>query len=233
MKLAALIFFLCIAHVAALAEGELQFTLNGKKYSTQNAQAIVESKRGKTRIHIAVKDVTEKFMLYVSAEIQPGDELKPLQLTTEDSTLTVSLRTKQGTFAVMPHIQLAPVTDLTYSEQVQVETSEMEDDPHATPHEHTGARKKRKKIRTEYRRVKPKWHTMSKADRIKHGEGIIENGAFRDSLFLLKLQPVVAGGKLVSLDGTFGGTGRLARGMSGDIKPIQNGNFRVKVTYVP
>lgn len=229
----AVIFFSLMAGVSALAEGELQFTLNGRKYTTQNAQAIVETKRGKTRIYIAVKDVTEKFMLMLTAELTPGQELKPLQLTTEDSALSVSLRTKQGTFAVMPHTQLAPITDQTYSERVAVETNETEDDPQAT-HSHNGLRRKRKKIRSEYRRVKPRWHTMSREERIKHGEGVIINSAFKDALFMLSLQPVISGGKVVSLDGTFGGTGRLAQGISGhEIKPIQNGSFKVKVQYVP
>jgi hypothetical protein len=172
-------------------------------------------------------------MLMLTAELKPGQELTPLQLTTEDSTLSVSLRTKQGTFAVMPHTQLAPITEHMYSERVEVETNETEDDPHAAP-SHSGRRQKRKKIRAEYRRVKPRWHTMSKEDRIKHGEGVIVNSAFKDALFMLSLQPVVLGGKLVSLDGTFGGTGRLGHGISGnEIKPIQNGSFKVKVQYVP
>lgn len=233
MRTIAAIFFLLVARASAIAEGDLQFTLNGKTYLTHNAQAIVETKRGKTRIHIAVKDVTEKFMLMLTAELTPGQELSPLQLTTENSTLSVSLRTKQGTFAVMPHTQLAPITEHTYTERVLVETSELEDDMHVAP-SLTGVRPKRKKIRSEYRKVKPRWHTMSKEDRLKHGEGVIVNSAFKDALFMLSLQPVVSAGKVVSLDGTFGGTGRLGRGMSGnEIKPIQNGSFRVRVQYAP
>ncbi len=222
----------------ALNPGELQFAVGAKQYTTTHAQGVVVTKNGKVRIHIAVKDVEARFMLLLTAEVAKGDELKPLTLTTQDSSLAVTLRTMQGSMAVLPHQQLAQVNDTSYVERVEVESDQLEEVPDEKGRlgngHHGHAKKYRKKIRSEYRKVRPRWHTMSAKERLATGEGVIENGAFRDSFLSLQLIPVLSGGKVVSYDGTFAGSGRFSKSISGaEQKPIQGGVFNVKVQNVP
>ncbi len=238
MRFTAAIFLLLSPALAALNLGELQFVIGGKKYNTTHAQGIITTKNGRVRIHIAVKDIDSRFMLVLTADVAKGEETKPLTLTTQDSALGVTLRTMQGSMAVLPHQQLAQINDLTYTERVQVETDQLEQVPEEHGrhgHSHGRLEKKfRKKIRSEYRKVRPRWHTMSAKERLATGEGVIENGAFRDAFLSLQLIPVVSGGKVVSYDGSFAGSGRFSKSISGaEIKPIQGGVFSVKVQSVP
>jgi hypothetical protein len=225
----------------ALGEGELRFDLAGKSYSTAKAKGAVFVKNGKSRIFIGVKDATNKFILTFTADIPNGDEVRPLNLTTEDSSLAVSLRTTQGSLAVLPQVQLAKNTDITYMERVDVISSEMEDDPddrdYPGTHGHKNGhykKRQRRKVRSEYRRVKPRWVGKSKAERMRLGEGIIQNKSFRDTYFSLQLTPVLSQGKVVSYTGSFSGTGRFSRSISGaEIKPISNGVLNVGIEYAP
>lgn len=238
MRIFAAIFVLLTPALQALNLGELQFVIGGKRYSTTSAQGAIVVKNGRARIHIAVKDTTARFMLILTADVAKGEEIKPLTLTTHDSALSVSLRTMQGSMAVLPHQQLARINDLTYTERVEVQTDELEEVPEQPGRHHEGhgkhEKKFRKKIRSEYRKVRPRWHTMSIKDRLATGEGVIENGAFRDSFLSLQLIPVVSGGKVVSYDGSFGGSGRFSKSISGaEQKAIQGGAFSVRVQNVP
>ena len=236
MRFWATVLLFCTPALWALNQGELQFVVGGKKYTTTNAQGAITTKNGRVRIHIAVKDVEARFMLVLTADVAKGEETKPLSLTTQDSSLGISLRTAQGSMAVLPHQQLAQVNDLIYVERVQVETGELEEIPeeHGRHGHGKSERKFRKKIRSEYRKVRPRWHTMSAKERLATGEGVIENGAFRDSFLSLQLVPVVSGGKVMSYDGSFSGSGRFSKSISGaEQKPIQGGIFSVKVHNVP
>lgn len=238
MRFFAAIFFLLAPALQALNLGELQFVVGNKRYTTTNAQAIIVNKNGKVRIHVAVKDVESRFMLVLTADVAQGEETKPLTLTTQDSSLAVTLRTAQGSMAVLPHQQLAQVNDLSYVERVEVETDQLEEVPDERGmhgHHHNKREKKyRKKIRSEYRKVRPRWHTMSTKERLATGEGVIENGAFRDSFLSLQLIPVVSGGKVVSYDGSFAGSGKFSKSISGsELKPIHGGVFSVRVQSVP
>lgn len=238
MRFFATILLFISPALAALNLGELQFVIGNKKYITTHAQGIVTTKNGRVRIHIAVKDIDSRFMLILTADVAKGEEIKPLTLTTLDSSLGVTLRTMQGSMAVLPHQQLAQINDLAYVQRVEVETDQLEEVPNEQDrhgHAHGKSEKKfRKKIRTEYRKVKPRWHTMSAKERLATGEGVIENGAFRDSFLSLQLIPVVSGGKVVSYDGSFTGNGRFSKSISGaEQKPIQGGAFNVRVQNVP
>lgn len=237
MRFFAVISFLSFSGIHALNPGELQFTVGNKNFSTVNAQSAIMVKNGRVRILIAVKDSTAKFMLIITADVDSGDEKKPLILTTEDSTLSLTLRTLQGSLAILPHRQLARSADLTYTQRVDVQTDELEVEPHSllkqTGDKHQSLRQ-RKKVRVEYRKVRPAWQTMSKKDRLATGEGVIQNGAFRDTFFSLQLTPVISGGKVVSLAGGFAGNGRFSASVSGaELKPIRSGIFNVKVQYAP
>ncbi len=230
--------FLAVGGAFALPEGRLQFALGSKTYATQHATALLQKKGEKTRILIAVKDIEERFLLVLTADVAKGDEIKPLQLTTVDGSLALTLRTQQGTLAVLPATQLAKPTADTYCERVEVDTGQWEDlAENGKGDDRNGERhllKKRRKIRAEYRRVKPRWQQMSREDRIRTGEGIIANRAFEDTYFTLTLTPLLQGDKVVSYQGSFSGTGRFSRSISGaEVKPIENGMFHVKVEYAP
>ena len=241
MRVLAVIFLSWIPALYGAEPGVLQFNLGGKSFSTSNALGFFETKKGKTRIHIGVKDVSAKFMLMITAEVPAGDEKKPLILTTEDSSLSLTLRSAHGSLAVLPHRQLAQPTDSLYTQRVEVETEELEEIPVTDHTARMGAhgdrrqeKKYRKKIRIEYHKVKPKWHSMSSKERLQSGEGVIENGAFRDSYMLLQLNPVISGGKVVAINGTFGGSGRMSTTISGaQQKSIEGGSFNVRVQYAP
>lgn len=240
MKSAIAFTLLCATSAWALDQGELQFSVAGKTYSTAHAQAVVHTQKGRTRIYIAVKDVTQRFMLLLSADVEKGSETKPLFLTTEDSNLSISLRTAQGALAILPYQQMAKPTALEYTERVDVDSGQWEDDPNEAPethghhHGHKKERRKRKKIRSEYRKVKPRWHTMTRQERLASGEGVIQNGTFKDTYFVLQLTPVVSANKVVSFTGTFSGSGRFSRSIAGaEVKPVQNGAFNVRVENVP
>jgi hypothetical protein len=236
MKLA-LYGLLCLSPLWSLEQGELKFAIGGKQYQTSQAQGMVQPKKGKSRIMIAVKDATAHFMLVLTADVDSGQEKLPLFLNTADSSLTATLKTRQGALAVMPQVQLARVDPrIEYVEVTHVETSETEDDPedHATHGNNGHHRRKRRKMRAEFKRVKPRWHTMDKKERLKTGEGIIENKAFRDTYFTLQLVPVLSQGKVVSYTGSFSGTGRYSGSIAGaEVRSISNGVFNVKVENVP
>ena len=241
MRFAAILFSLWVSVVQAVEPGILQFTIGGKTFSTVSALGALETKNGRVRIYIGVKDVSAKFMLMITADVAQGDEKKPMVLTTEDSSICFTLRTQQGALAILPHQQLAQSTDSLYMERVEVDSGQLEEVPATSQPNQSGQfgnyhqeKKYRKKIKLEYRKAKPKWHSMSKKERLASGEGVIENGAFRNSHLLLQINPVVAGGKVVAINGTFGGSGRFSTSITGaEQRSIQGGNFNVKVQYAP
>lgn len=240
MRLFVIVFYSLLSSAWALGEGDLQFTLAGKTYKTQNAAALVSTKNGKSRIVIAVKDISQRFLLMMTADVVAGRETQALSLNSVDAEIAVTLRTQQGAFALLPQQQLAKETNLTYSERVEIVTGELEDEAESDAdtadrlHGRHREKRKRKKIRSEYRRIKPAWTNMSRSDRLNSGAGVIENGAFRDTHFTLQLTPNVVNGKVVSYQGSFAGSGRFARAnSSGEIKSISGGSFHVRVEHAP
>jgi len=240
MRAVAFVALLMAAPLIAVGEGELRFNLGGREYSTQHAAALISTHHGKSRIVVAVKDINQRFLLMLSADVAAGSEKQPLHLTSADSDLAVTLRSSQGVFSLLPHQQLAKESNLTYVEKVDVETSEIEDEVESPAeiqdrlHGRSHARRKRKKIRSEYRRVKPAWAKMSRQDRLNTGAGVIRNDAFKDTHFTLQLTPNVVNGKVVSYQGSFSGSGRFARQTgTGEIKTLSGGVFHVRVEHAP
>lgn len=229
-----LVLLLTPPPVQALSEGELRFTVGNRTYVTQNAIAALQTKGDKTRVMIAVKDVEQRFMLTLTVDVPRGDEQRALRLSTEDSALALTLRTPQGALAVIPNVQLAKPTADTYAVQVTKETEEWEDDPTVEDAAAKQRGKKRRKVRTEYKRVRPAWHTMTPEQRRQSGEGVIANHAFDDTYFTLTLTPVIEAGKVVSYEGAFSGTARFSQSISGaEVVPVKNGAFKVRVQYAP
>jgi len=222
----------------AISEGELQFTLGGKRYATQNAVAMLQKKADKTRVVIAVKDIEQRFLLLLTADVAKGDELKPLQLNTLDHALALNLRTQQGVFAVLPPTQLAKPNADTYVERVEVDSGQWEDEPGSIDSSDRNRpaqpKQKRRKIKVEYRKVKPRWHQMTREQRELTGEGVIANRAFQDTYFTLTLTPVIVADKVTAYQGAFSGSGRFSRSISGaDIRQVQDGAFYVRVQHAP
>lgn len=228
------LLFLTPSPMQALSEGELHFTVRGKTYTTQNAIAALQAKGDKTRIMIAVKDVEQRFMLTLTVDVARGDEQKTLRVSTEDTPLGFTLRTPQGALAVIPSVQLAKPTNDTYSVQFTKETNEWEDDPADQESPTKRRNRKRRKVRTEYQRVKPTWHTMTSEQRRQTGEGVIANHAFDDTYFTVTLIPVIEAGKVISYEGVFSGTARFSQSISGaQVVPVNHGAFKVRVQYAP
>ncbi|AFM14591.1 hypothetical protein [Turneriella parva] len=240
MRIFAVTILLACTPLVALGEGELQFSLGGRAYATQHAAALVTTRNGKSRIVVAVKDINQRFLLMLSADVAAGNEKQPLYLSSADTDLAVTLRSSQGVFSLLPQQQLAKDANITYVEQVNIETDEFEDElesPAEIQDRLRGkfhARRKRKKMRSEYRRVKPAWTRMSRQNRLETGAGVIQNGAFRDTHFTLQLTPNVVNGKVVSYQGSFSGSGRFAaQSGSGEIKMLSGGRFHVRVEHAP
>ena len=232
MRWVSLLIFLS-STLFAVEQGELKFSVGGKDYSTAHAQGLLQAKQGKSRIFIAVKDVEQRFMLMVTADVPVGREKEVLTLNSDDSDITVTLRTRQGTLAIMPQVQLAKIDpQMTYVERRDTETGQTEDEPEEADRGKLARPqgKKRPKMKSEYHRVKPRWHGMSRAEKIKSGEGVIQNNSFRNTHFALRLVPVLSQGKVVAYTGTFSGAGRFSNSIQGgEIRLIQGGEFHVKV----
>lgn len=232
----AAIFFAVGFNLAALPSGELRFQLGDRSYATTNALAAIEKKGANRRVTVAVKDIAQRFLFILTVDLPAGNELKPLELSTATDAVSLVLRTQQGSLAVLPQIQFAKPTDEMYSERVEVDTGELEDDPtvntqRSSAHD-TVKKRRRHKKRVEYRRVKPRWHTMSREEKLQTGEGVIRNGSFANTSFRVRLVPVVSQGKVVSYEGSFGGVGRFSNSVSGaHLKSIQGGVFNVQVQY--
>ena len=217
-------------------QGELRFSVGGKTYTTSNAQGVLLLKAKKSRIHIAVKDVSQRFLFMVTADVEPGREKEPLFLTSEDTELSVSLRTSRGVLAILPEVQLAKVDpQLVYIERKDVETGETEEVVNGQSGDKHSEQKRlnRRKIRSEYERKTPRWHQMSRSERLKSGSGVIRNEAFRNTFFAIRLVPILAAGKVIAYNGTFSGTGRFSNSIQGgEIRAIEGGEFHVKVENV-
>jgi hypothetical protein len=222
----------------AITAGALRFQVGAKSYATEHAVAMIEKKGAKSRIMIAVKDIEQRFLFLLTADVPAGDELKALRLTTADSQLALTLRTPEGLFAVLPETQLAKANNELYTERVEIATEEYEDDP-AEPPNHDERklqreRKKRRKVRSEYRKVAPRWQKLTREERIRSGEGIIANRAFQDTYFTLTLTPVIQAGKVTAYQGSFSGTARFSQSVSGaEIRRISEGMLNVGVQYAP
>lgn len=215
-------------------DGQLRFKLDNTQYSTQQAMAVLKTVGDKKRLFVAVKDREQRFMFALTADLNPADTAKPLQLTTENGAVSLSLRTPQGVLAVLPRYQLAKNTPDLYTERIEKVTDEWEEEPvPATDAQTKEKRRLRRKVKVEYQKVKPRWHNYTREQRIESGEGIIDNKAFENTHFVLKLTPIVEQGKLVGYEGNFAGVARFARGLdAAETKAIQNGYFHVRLADV-
>ena len=104
----ALILLLLVFSNSSIAagEGDLQFALAGRQYATQNAVGLLRIKNGKCRILVAVKDINQRFLFMMTADVPVGHEKQSLHLSSADTDLSVTLRSSQGVFALLPHQQL-------------------------------------------------------------------------------------------------------------------------------
>lgn len=233
------------------ADPDISFSIGGKQYQLTGGHAVVTTKKGKTQLIVAVKDLTAKAMFAITAELPPRALESPQELTSEYNALSLVLMNQKGVYSLVPHTTLARDDFMRYHAKEEIITDEMEDDPddHNTEklqacgnHNHpelcrkitNEKRRKRHKIRVEYKKHAPTWVAKSRDERIKTGDGVMREEKYRDTLFILRLNPVIENGKLMRLNGTFGGVVLYNEGMTPAVKtPIQGGQFSVKVQNVP
>lgn len=236
ITLTTLTLLVAVLAPAYAESGELRFRLGNTTYSTRHAVAMLKNIQGKKRLVVAVKDIEQRFLFALTADLNPADTTKPLQLSTENGEISLSLRTPQGVLAVLPRYQLAKNTPgLYYTERVEKVTDEWEEEPvqNGDEQQSVAKRRLRRKVKVEYQKVKPRWQDYTREQRIASGEGLIDNKAFEDTHFTVKLTPIFEQGRVVGYEGNFSGTGRFARGLEpAEIKPIQNGYFHVRLANV-
>ena len=217
--------------IVSIERGVMQFSLNNTVFTARGAEGAIIDVNGKKRIFIAVKDRTAGVLLMITADVASGNELLPLNLTTVETELSVSLRSRSGVLTVLPQMQLSKDINMRYNERIEVASNEDEvvEEVGNDGKKHSVVRKK---VKTEYRRVKPVWHSMSRDERRDTGQGVYENQAFKDTFFSVQLVPEVANGKVVAYTGTFTGTGRFSNGINTSmIKTLQQGSFNVRIQY--
>jgi len=229
--------------LGAVDEGTLSFSIGNRTYQTKAAVGAMQPLKDSTRIFVGVKDRDARFLFSFTVDIKKGSETETLTLTTYDHDLSVVFRSQHGAMAILPEVQLVKENpNEMYVERVEVDSGTMEEvDDRVNPTfgnriqslEKSSRHKRQKKIYAKYRLVKPRWHTMTKEQRIASGEGIIKNKKFENTFFAVTLKPVVAQGKIIAYEGSFSGIGRFAKNATGaEFTPIKNGEFFVKVENV-
>jgi hypothetical protein len=244
-----LILFILPGIVAATPD--VTFSIGNKQYQLSGGHAVVTKKKGKIQLIIAVKDLTAKAMFALTAELPLNALENPQELTSEYNALSLVLMNQKGIYSLVPHTTLARDDFMRYHTKQETITDEMEDDPddrieeklhecrHHSHVEHCQKitkekRRKRRKVRVEYKKTGPTWVSKSRDERIRTGDGVMREEKYRDTLFILRLNPVIENGKLMRLTGTFGGVVLYNEGMAPAVKtPIQGGQFSVQVQNVP
>lgn len=248
-RLFCLILFILPGMLAATPD--VTFSIDNKQYQLTGGHAVVTKKKGKIQLIIAVKDLTAKAMFALTAELPTTALENPQELTSEYNALSLVLMNQKGIYSLVPHTTLARDDFMRYHAREEIMTDEMEDDPDDRIEEKLNdcrnhqyvelcqkitreKRRRRRKIRVEYKKHGPTWVSKSRDERIRTGDGVMREEKYRDTMFILRINPVVENGKLIRLNGTFGGVVLYNEGMAPAIKtPIQGGQFSVQVQNVP
>lgn len=242
----AIAIFLSAIFAAAYAEPGINFSVGGKQYRLKGGHAVVNKVKGRTQLILAVRDTTSKAQIAITAEIPDGALDKPLELTSELHLLSAVIVNTRGIYSIVPQVTLARDDFMRYVKKEEIQTGEMEDDPHDRPqdriaecregltehchrlmHKH---RRKKPKIKVRYSTHGPTWVNKSRSERIATGDGIMREEKYRDTSFILRLTPVVAGGKVTSITGSFAGIMTFNEGMNPAVKmPVQSGEIELQV----
>lgn len=232
---------------AAAADSGMGFTLGGRQYQLNGGQAVLNTVKGRTQLILAVRDLQSKAQIAITVEIPAGAlNGTPLELTADFHPVSAVIINARGIFSFVPHVTLARDDFMKYVKKEEITTDELEDDPHDRPqdrlrecrqnltehcaklmHQH---RRKRKKVRVKYSTHGPTWVNKSREERIATGDGIMREEKFRDTSFILRLNPVMNGSKVAQFTGSFAGVMVYNEGMNPAVKlPIQNGTIDLQV----
>ena len=232
---------------AVTADAGMSFNLGGKQYLLQGGQAVVHTVKGRTQLILAVRDMQSKAQIAITAELPAGALTgAPLELNADLYPVSAVIINAKGIYSFVPHVTLSRDDFMQYVKKEEISTDEIEDDPHDRPqdrlsecrqglseqcvklmHQH---RHKRKKVRVKYSKHGPTWVNKTRAERIATGDGIIREEKFKDTTFILRLTPVVNGGKITQFTGSFAGIMVYNEGMNPAVKlPVQNGTIDLQV----
>jgi hypothetical protein len=255
-----LLFFLG-ATAAVYADPNLSFRIGGRHYQLSGAQAVMTTKHGKLQLVIAARDTTKKSMFAITAELPQNAFDAVQEVSAEFHPVSLVIMNTKGVYSLAPHVTLARDDFIRYTKKEQFTTDQMEDDPDDRPEnripdcqkntinntaEQKSAnrfsdacerlrmqnRRKRKKVLARYTKHAPSWINKSRAERIASADGVMRENKYQDTMFVLRLTPVKAGGKLTGISGTFSGIVVYNQGMSPAVKtPLQNGSFSVQVAH--
>lgn len=241
------------------AEQTISFNVAGRRYQLTGAQAMVSEKRGKVQVILGARDLTQKTMVALTAEVPKLEG--PVELSSEYNAVSLMIMNNKGVYSIAPHTTLARDDFMRYTKRTEVETGQLEDDPEDKPEDRIEEcrrehrfdnnrekhlqrfsddckrqmreqRRKRKKMRAVYSKEGPTWVNKSRSARIASGDGIVRERKYRNSSFFLQLTPVMANGRIKELQGSFAGVVVYNEGSGAALDvPLQSGTFTVPVTY--
>jgi len=208
------------------------FSVGQKTYHLSGGNAVIRVKNGKTQLLIAVRDGNAKAQLAIMAEIPGNLPETPIILSAEHNALSAVIVNPSGIYSIAPNTMLSHDTAMQYTAKEEIETGELEDDPTDKPQKNH-ARRKRKRRRVAYKKHGPTWVGKSRRERLDSGDGVLRESKYKDSTLSLSLVPVITGGKITSITGTFAGVVVYNQGMSAPQNiPLKNGRFTMQVQYV-
>jgi hypothetical protein len=245
-----LLSFFLVGAATLHAESEINFSIQGRTYALTGGYAVISQKNGHAQIMIAARDANAKAQIAITAELAGPQLDQTIEVSTEYNPISAIIVNPHGIYSVVPQVSLARDDFMRYTVREEVNTGDMEDDPTDRLHERAAecrhgftaaCRKhlhdkgaKRQKIKVVYKKQPPTWVGKSRAERVKTGDGIIQEKKYRDTYFTLRLTPVMLANKVVSVSGSFGGVVLFNAGMNQGVRmPIQNGSFSLQVKYVP
>lgn len=232
---------------AAAADAGMGFTIHGRQYQLQGGQAVVNIVKGRTQLILAVRDVQSKAQIAITAEIPAGALTgAPLELTADLHPVSAVIVNVKGIYSLAPHVTLSRDDFMQYVKKEEIVTDEVEDDPHDRPQDRLAEcrqnlnenclklmhahRHKRKKVRVKYSKHAPTWVNKTRSERIASGDGIVREEKYKDTSFILRLTPVIHGGKVTQVTGSFAGVMVYNEGMNPAVKlPVQNGKIDLQV----
>jgi len=238
--------FLLLVLPALAGEGAITYQIGGKNFTLTGAQAALVKRNGKLQLVIGVKDQAARGQMAITAEIAAGSLETPVDLNSDFSAVSAVIVNAHGIYSVAPHVTLARDEFMRYTKKEELESNESEEDPDDRSYERFkecsngmsdvcaramhGHRRRRKKVRVRYVKHAPTWVGKTRQERLDTGDGVMREEKYRDTSFMVRLNPVLVNGKVVRIDGTFAGVLVYNEGMKpGTRVPLQNGQFSVRV----
>ncbi|MGK5091990.1 hypothetical protein WDW89_08250 [Deltaproteobacteria bacterium TL4] len=193
------------ADPSQLAIGSLQFKIGDQSYSMDKAIGVVTQEGTQQTITVALSDAEKKIEVAINASVPNASVDR--RLNTEYHDISFLVKTTAISVYVMPEVQLAKYSGLLYTERQGEGRNE------------------------RFERKAPEWVSMTRAQRIATGQGVIRNKTMEGTDFQLNLAPVLLNGKIIELKGTFAGIVKLGDNSTGEVSQqvLNDGAFRVSV----